>query len=96
MDGYSFRLVNRIVGNPEDAAGLEMTLTGPTLRFQGDAVVVLGGAPMSARLDGVAVPFWQPVTVKAGQVLELGGIDGAGNRTYLAVRHGFDAPLYLV
>jgi urea carboxylase len=95
MDDRSHRLVNAIVGNPQSAAALECTLTGPTLRFLSDAVIALGGADMDATLDREPVPRWTPVEVKAGQVLALGRISGAGMRTYLAVRGGFDAPLYL-
>jgi urea carboxylase len=96
MDERSHRIVNRILGNDEDAAVLECTLVGPSLRFLCFAVIALGGAIMTATLDGVAVPYWQTLDVKAGQVLALGRIAGSGMRTYLAVRGGFDAPLYLV
>lgn len=95
MDGLSHRLANRIAGNAEDAATLEMTLNGPTLRFRTDAVIALAGAEMPATLDGEPVPFWCAVNVKRGQTLELGQVTGAGQRAYLAVRHGFDAPVYL-
>ncbi|EIC28434.1 MULTISPECIES: urea carboxylase [Methylomicrobium] len=95
MDPFAFRLANRILGNAEDAAGLEMTIHGPTLRFNLDARIALTGAAMSAELNGEAVPFWQPVVVKAGDTLKLGGIIGQGCRTYLAVSHGFDVPEYL-
>ncbi len=95
MDALSFRLANRLAGNPEGAPGLELTLTGPTLRFGCDTTIVLGGAQMAATLDGDAIPYWQGVEVKAGQTLALGQIEGPGNRTYLAVAGGFDAPLYL-
>ncbi len=50
---------------------------------------------MTATLDGVPIEYWKPVGVKAGQILALGKIAGPGLRTYLAVRGGFDAPLYL-
>ena len=95
MDPLSHRLANRLVGNAEDAPALEMTLNGPTLRFRADAVVALCGAAMPATLDGVPVPFWQAVAVRAGQVLEIGHVSGPGQRACLAVRHGFDVPLYL-
>jgi urea carboxylase len=95
MDPLSHRLANRVLGNPEDAAALEMTLAGPTLRFNRATVICLAGAAMPATLDGVPVPYWEAVAVAAGQVLTLGRIEGPGRRTYLAVRHGFDAPLYL-
>ena len=95
MDDRSFRLANRIVGNPEGAAGLEMTLTGPTLRFNADAVFALTGAPMPATLDGAPVDTFRPLHVKAGQVLAMGAASGPGQRAYLAVRGGFDGPRYL-
>ena len=94
MDDYAFRLANRIVGNAEEAAGLEFTLQGPTLRFHGDALIALTGAACPATLDGVEVAYWQPLTVKAGQTLSLGRAR-QGCRTYLAVRNGFDVPEYL-
>ncbi|MES1179703.1 MAG: urea carboxylase, partial [Hyphomicrobium sp.] len=95
MDHLSFRLANRLVGNPEGAPGLELTLSGPTLRFNCDAVVCLAGAGMSAAIGERPVPFWQPVAITAGEVLKLGSVTGAGARTYLAVRGGFDVPEYL-
>jgi len=95
MDHLSFRLANRIVGNGEGAPGLEITLAGPTLLFNCDAVICLAGAEMSAKLGDFTVPFWQPVAVAAGQVLKIGGVTGAGARAYLAVRGGLDVPDYL-
>ncbi len=95
MDGRSFRVANRLVGNPDTAAGLELTVHGPTLRFNTTAVIALTGAAMSATIAGKSVPFYRAIRVKAGQTLRLGAIEGAGMRTYLAVRHGFDVPDYL-
>ena len=94
MDDFAFRLANRIVGNAEEAAGLEFTLQGPTLRFHSDALISLTGAECPATLDGETVIYWQPVEVKAGQTLTLGRAQ-MGCRTYLAVRNGFDVPEYL-
>src|SRR5262249_52766979 len=83
------------VGNPVGAPGLELTGKGPTLQFGVDSVIALTGARMAAHLDGVAVPYWQPVCVRAGGLLLLGDIQGPGARTYLAVKGGFDVPEYL-
>jgi urea carboxylase len=95
MDHFAFRLANRAVGNPEGVTALELTVTGPSLKFHCDALIALTGAPMKAELDGTPVAFWQPVPVRAGSVLRMKGIDGAGNRSYLAVRGGLDVPRYM-
>jgi len=92
MDHYSFRLVNRLLGNPEGAPALELTLNGPTLKFNCDTLIALGGAQMSATLDGKPVAHWRPIAVTSGQILAVGSPQGPGNRCYLAVRHGFDVP----
>jgi urea carboxylase len=92
MDDLSFRLANRLVGNADGAAGLELTLLGPTLRFREPARIALAGAPMEAELDGAPAPLWRAFDVAAGSVLRLGGIAGAGCRTYLAVRGGLAVP----
>ncbi|MGS1009659.1 urea carboxylase [Achromobacter anxifer] len=94
MDDYAFRMANRIVGNASDAAGIEATLVGPTLRFHGDAIVALTGAACAATLDGEPVPMWTPVAVRSGQVLATGRAL-SGCRSYLAVRGGLDVPVYL-
>ncbi len=88
MDDLSFRLANEMVGNPPDAAALELTLIGPTLKFHHDAVIALSGADMG-------LPRWKPINVKAGDILRLGPVHGPGARAYLAVRGGIDVPPYL-
>lgn len=95
MDHLAFRFANRLVGNLEGAAGLELTVVGPTLRFNTDTVISLTGAPMQAELDGIDVPFWTAISVKAGSILQLKSIQGNGIRTYLAVQNGFAVPNYL-
>jgi len=92
MDDLAFRIANRLVGNPLGTAALEMTLTGPTLRFTQACTVALAGAPMAAKLDGRAVSFAMPLEVAAGSTLRLGAVQGAGARAYLAVRGGFQVP----
>lgn len=95
MDSLAFRIANRILGNPEAAAGLEITMTGPTLRFNRSSVICLCGAPMEATLDGEIVAFWRVISVSAGQVLRIGKILAGGARAYLAVVHGLNVPDYL-
>jgi urea carboxylase len=95
MDDLSFRLGNRVVGNPPGAAGLECEVHGPTLRFNRSAIVCLAGADMGATLDGSPVRPWEPVAVAPGSVLACGPIAGPGARGYLLFRGGIDVPLHL-
>jgi KipI family sensor histidine kinase inhibitor len=97
-DAGSLRLANRLVGNPENAAGLEFTLGGAALRFHTAAWVAVTGAPADVRLraghagpagdrSGIGVPFRVP----AGTELTVSA-PAAGLRSYLAVRGGIDVP----
>ena len=95
MDDKSFVAANLLLGNAPGETALELTLTGPILKFTHDANIALTGAKMEATLDGGIIGFNQPVLVKAGQVLALGAIEGPGQRSYLAVAGGFDVPEYL-
>jgi urea carboxylase len=95
MDDLSFRLGNRVVGNDEGAAGLEVEVHGPTLRFNRPAVVCLTGADMGATLDGAPVPQWEPVAVEVGAVLACGAVAGPGARSYVLLRGGVDVPRHL-
>src|ERR1700680_5144555 len=95
MDALAFRLANRLVGNPDSAAGLEIAVTGPMLRFACDAAIALTGADMSATLDNVPVPRWKSIFVRAGALLEMTAAHGFGHRAYLAVAGGIDVPEYL-
>ena len=95
MDPVSLREANIAVGNPEGAPGLEVTATGPTLRFSAPAVVCVTGAPADVSVDGERVPMWEPVDVPAGSVLAIGTAAGPGLRLAVAVRGGIDVPPYL-
>ncbi|MEO6005877.1 MAG: urea carboxylase [Opitutus sp.] len=95
MDGRSFRLANRLVGNPETSAGLEFTVQGASLRFNTAALIALTGAHMPATLNGRPIAFHRTIQVKAGQTLRLGAVDGPGLRSYLAIHRGLDVPEYL-
>lgn len=95
MDSLSFRLANRLLGNSSDAAGLEITLNGPTLRFNINTTVALAGADIEASLDDQPMAMYRTVDVKAGQTLALGKIKSAGARAYLAIAGGIRCPLYL-
>ncbi len=95
MDALSMRLANRLAGNAEGAAALELTVAGPTLKFNCDCVIALTGAAMETTLDGVTLPLWQAHAIAAGSVLRIRSVQGAGLRSYLAVQGGFKVPDYL-
>lgn len=89
FDAPALRIANALCGNLADACGLEITLRGPTLRFDTDALVAVTGAPLPVTVDGRDAPMWAPVPVRAGATLALGALRG-GCRSYLAVRGGID------
>ncbi|MFA6189535.1 MAG: urea carboxylase [Sulfuricurvum sp.] len=95
MDSLSFRLGNRLLGNDEKAPGLEMTVTGSTLKFHFPTRIVLTGAVMKAQINGMDVSYWETIEISAGDVLKMGIIEGSGARTYLLIDGGFDVPEYL-
>lgn len=100
MDDYSHRLANRLLDNAADAAALEITVSGPVLRFNTATRFVLAGVNVSATLDGADVPLYSTVAVVAGSTLSIGSVGigdskGSGVRAYLAVFGGFDVPLYM-
>jgi len=82
VDSLAMRVANLLVGNAEDAAGIEFTLVGPELTFRTDTLVALGGADFG-------VPRWTPFWIRAGDTLAL-GLARSGCRGYLAVAGGID------
>ncbi|MBV4553346.1 urea carboxylase [Pseudomonas sp. SWRI102] len=95
MDSRSLRQGNRLLGNDEGAAALEITMSGPLLRFNCDARVAVTGAPIALSLDGDTVPMNTPLSIKAGATLSIGTISGAGARSYLCLQGGVQVPDYL-
>ncbi|WP_035855560.1 urea carboxylase [Cryptosporangium arvum] len=95
FDPLALREANRAVGNPDGAPGLEVTATGPSLRFSSAALVCVTGAPADVRVDGAERPMWKPIEVPAGGTLTVGTAPGPGLRLAIAVRGGLDVPQYL-
>ncbi len=93
-DAVALRIGNRLVGNAEGAAGLEMTLLGGTFFFREAAVVALTGSDFAPTLDDERVETWSSVEIRAGQTLQLGPTQ-AGARCYLCVRGGIDVKSFL-
>jgi urea carboxylase len=95
FDSLSFRLANRLVGNMEGTAALEITMTGPTLRFNSATTVAIVGAPALVLKNGEATTMNAPLTLQAGDVLKIGRFENEGARAYLAVAGGIESPEYL-
>ena len=95
MDSLALRLGNRLLGNEEGAAALEITLSGPTLKFNCDAQLAVTGAAIALTLDGVPLANNRVFRVRAGSTLRMGDIQGDGVRSYLCLRGGFEVPDYL-
>lgn len=95
FDALAFRAGNFILGNSNSAAGLEITVVGPSLIFNQTTTVCLTGAKTDATLNGQPVPFWRPVDIKPGDRLNCGKVEDRGCRAYLTISGGLDAPEYL-
>ncbi len=81
-DALALRAGNLLVGNPENAAGLEMTLVGGAFEFESASAVALTGSDFGADL-----PMWRAIELNAGAVVRCGA-SRSGARCYLAIRGG--------
>ncbi|WP_114417046.1 urea carboxylase [Marinospirillum perlucidum] len=94
FDHYSFRLGNRLLGNPETATGLEITLQGPTLAVSTALAVAVTGAQVEVLVNDQPRSCWEIIQLQAGDRLSIGRIE-TGSRSYLCVAGGLDCPEYL-
>lgn len=94
MDSFSAMVANRLVGNPDQAAVLELTLKGPELQFERDTAIAVTGADLSPTMNGNSIPLWQSILVPHGGRLSFGK-QRAGTRAYLAIAGGIDVPMVL-
>ena len=88
MDEVAFRLANALVGNNPGATALEMTLLGPRLRFDSDALIALTGADFDAKIGTSTPAAWRPLHITAGSILDCGRARH-GACGYLAIAGGF-------
>jgi antagonist of KipI len=91
MDSFALAAANRLVGNPEGAAGLEITLLGPTLRFHRETIFAVAGADLGPRLNGEPILNWTCHLAPSGVLLHFSGRK-SGLRAYLAISGGIDVP----
>ncbi len=94
LDQDALCLANSLVGNAPGAAGMEITLAGPRLKFETGAAFALCGAPFDIRLDGRSLEAWRSHRAFAGSVLEFTQAR-SGARAWLALAGGIDLPCVL-
>jgi biotin-dependent carboxylase-like uncharacterized protein len=94
MDQLALMIGNNLVGNAEDAAGLELCLPPASIRFEVVSTIALCGADCSPRLEGAPLEIGRCVEVAAGMTLELAAA-ARGARAYLCVAGGIDVPLVM-
>lgn len=94
VDRVAFIIANRLVGNPDGAAGLELTLNGPRLEVRRACVAAVTGAEMGFAVNGQPAPGWTAVPLRPGDVVSFRMVT-AGCRAYLAVTGAVDVPLAL-
>jgi len=94
LDLFALRVANLLVGNDEDAAGLEITLGGLQLRFEDDRTVAWCGGEFGVQLGSTTLPAGHACLVSAGDELKFGPAK-VGCRSWLAISGGIDVPLML-
>jgi antagonist of KipI len=94
LDSFALAAANRLVGNAEGAAGLEITLQGPTLKFHRETILALAGADLGPKLNGNPISHWTCHWAPEGSILSFSGRK-SGVRAYLAVSGGIDVPLVM-
>jgi len=89
MDPFALRAANLLVGNPADAAALEITITGPMLRATDKCLIAVTGADLALRVNDWDLPPWMAIFVRKDWIVEFGERK-SGCRAYLAVAGGID------
>jgi antagonist of KipI len=93
-DRFALAIGNALVGNPPDAAALEVSLVGPELVADAPLACVLYGAPFALAAGGRSLHAGTTFTLRPGEELRIGGAS-RGMRAYLCIRGGIDAPVVL-
>lgn len=94
MDNFAFRVGNLLVGNPENAAGLELTYVGPTLEVTQVTIVAVTGGELPFTINDKPAALWQAHRVEPNDRISLGNIT-RGARSYLCVAGGIEVPVLL-
>ncbi|MCQ6567717.1 biotin-dependent carboxyltransferase family protein [Bacillus mycoides] len=89
MDKGALRMINMLVGNEENEAGLEITIMGPKLLIKKTTLLAIGGADMEPLLNGERIPLWRPILAEEGSMLCLGKAK-SGCRAYVTFAGGIN------
>ncbi|WP_033706999.1 5-oxoprolinase subunit C family protein [Bacillus mycoides] len=89
MDKNALRMINMLVGNEENEAGLEITIMGPKLLIKKTTLLAIGGADMEPLLNGERIPLWRPILAEEGSMLCLGKAK-SGCRAYVTFTGGIN------
>lgn len=94
MDNYSARIANALLGNDENEAVLEITMSGPKLQFSCNTIICMSGADFSPKLNDKSIMLNHAICVKEQDVLSFGN-PKYGFRCYLAVSGGFQTEIVM-
>jgi biotin-dependent carboxylase-like uncharacterized protein len=94
MDRLALSVGNLLLGNPDDAAAIEIPMFPFRIRFLDDLAFAITGADCAAKLgDRPILPWWTAQASK-GDVLTI-GVPTSGTRCYLSLAGGVDVPVVL-
>jgi len=88
MDTAALLLINILLGNDGNDAGLEMHFPAPRLRFESPAICAIGGADFGPELHGKQIKNWRTFTAEKGDCISFAK-KLSGSRCYLSVKGGF-------
>ncbi|USG68418.1 biotin-dependent carboxyltransferase family protein [Brevibacillus ruminantium] len=94
MDPFAHRIANLLVGNEGNEATLELSLMGDAWEATEHVLLAICGADMNPMADGVPLPMWKPVWIRAGTMIKFSGCR-RGARAYVAIAGGFQVPLVM-
>ncbi|MCM3240281.1 biotin-dependent carboxyltransferase family protein [Heyndrickxia oleronia] len=91
MDTFAHRIANFLVGNDENAPTIEITMLGPVIEFDENALISICGGDLSPMINGKPVRSWRTIFVKKGSELRFGSLK-SGCRANLAIAGGLSIP----
>ena len=94
VDRFAVQAVNLLLGNQENDAVLEMTITGPVFEILAPCILAVTGAAMPIKVNGTLVDNWSSFAVVKGDIVTIGHVE-AGCRAYLGICGGIDVPVIM-